>query len=220
MGVIGSTDGHAGTPGFVEESQWMGSVFGLGNLDRTMTRVNWNPGGLAAVRAEQNTRASLFAAMKRREVYATSGPRITMNFTASAAPLACDSKTPAGKIISMGGEFSRTSKAPHFRIDALYDRTPIQSIEIVKGELVNGRLEESLIEVWRSNSGSLNVCATWEDLSFNQTSPAFWYARVIEAPSPRWSAYHCKEAGRCDEFPEAQRTVQERAWASPIWYLP
>ena len=220
MGVIGSTDGHAGTPGFVEESQWMGSVFGLGNLDRTMTRVNWNPGGLAAVRAEQNTRASLFAAMKRREVYATSGPRITMNFTASAAPLACDSKTPAGKIISMGGEFSRTSNAPHFRIDALYDRTPIQSIEIVKGELVNGRLEESLIEVWRSNSGSLNVCATWEDLSFNQASPAFWYARVIEAPSPRWSAHHCKEAGRCDEFPEAQRTVQERAWASPIWYLP
>ena len=198
----------------------MGSVFGLGNLDRTMTRVSWNPGGLAAVRAEQNTRASLFAAMKRREVYATSGPRITMNFTASSAPLACDSKTPAGKIISMGGEFSKTSNAPHFRIDALYDRTPIQSIEIVKGELVNGRLEESLIEVWRSNSGSLNVCATWEDLSFNQTSPAFWYARVIEAPSPRWSAYHCKEAGRCDEFPEAQRTVQERAWASPIWYLP
>ncbi len=220
MGVIGSTDGHASTPGFVEEDRWMGSVFGIGDLDRTMTRVNWNPGGLAAVRAEQNTRASLFAAMKRREVYATSGPRITMNFTASPAPLVCGSKALPAQTVHMGGEFAVAADSAFFKVDVLYDRTPIQSIEIVKGELVDGKLEESLFEVWHSDSGALNVCATWQDLAFNRATSAFWYARVIEAPSPRWSAYHCKKAGRCNEFPAAQMTVQERAWASPIWYLP
>jgi hypothetical protein len=220
LGVIGSTDGHAGTPGFVEENQWMGSVFGIGDLDKTMTRLSFNPGGLAAVRAEENTRASLFAALKRREVYATSGPRITLNFTSSSEILACNSEAATGNIIAMGGEFSSSPNPPYFKVEALYDRTPIASVEIIKAELVAGELVESNTRIWQADADGLSVCAVWQDSGFSASSPAFWYARVIEAPTPRWSAFHCQKAGRCDEFPEAQKTVRERAWSSPIWYLP
>jgi hypothetical protein len=52
------------------------------------------------------------------------------------------------------------------------------------------------------------------------TSPAYWYARVLEEPTPRWSKLLCERSNDCDQYPAADRMIQERAWTSPIWNLP
>ncbi len=221
MGIIGSTDNHAGTPGHVNEAAWQGAVFGLGNLDRAMARRTFNPGGLVAVWAEENTRESIFAALKRREVYATSGPRISVRLTANTkgGKLSCIAEEHGGSV-SMGGDFNKALGAPTFKIHAQADQIPLQEIELIKGQYKNGKYEESVMTVWqRSNAGS-DICQIWQDQNFQAEAPAFWYARIKQAPTPRWSANLCRKAGRCEEFPGADVMIQERAWTSPIWYLP
>jgi len=218
IGVIGSTDNHAGTGGFAEEDQWRGSVFGIGDIDRAMTRLHWNPGGIVGAWAEENTRSAIFDALKAREVFATSGPRIQLKLEASAKSLNCE--VSSGDITPMGGEIMDLANGPNFKIEALYDNTPLQSIQVIKGELRNGQLRERVIDVWQEPSGDLQVCITWKDPDFDSEAPAFWYTRVLEAPTLRWSAHHCRSENRCSDFPGAETTIQERAWSSPIWYLP
>ena len=218
LGIIGSTDNHAATGGFTEEDKWLGSVFGIGNIERTMTRINWNPGGLVAVWAEENTRSAIFDALKARQVFATSGTRMQVNLEASAGTLSCDSDS--DDVVLMGGELTNLKQTPHFKIQALYDKTPLQSIEVIKGELRDGELRQQTIGVWQKQAGDTNVCVTWQDPDFEPGAPAFWYVRVLEAPTLRWSAHHCRREGRCDEFPGAEAAIQERAWSSPVWYLP
>jgi hypothetical protein len=223
LGIIGSTDGHAGAPGFVNEDQWQGSVFGLGEFEHMMSRVDWNPGGLVAVWAEENTRESIFAAMKRREVYATSGPRITVQFFASTdeVSMSCegaDSRKNAEAV--MGGAFSKAAKGPQFLVMALNDKAPLDKVEIIKGEWKDGALKETRLEIWSRQSEGKSVCQTWHDPDFDAAAPAFWYPRILQAPTPRWSTVQCVKAGRCEEYPEAVGIIQERAWGSPIWYLP
>jgi hypothetical protein len=215
LGIIASTDGHAATPGFVAEDAWHGPVFGLGDLDRAMSRLDWNPGGLVAVRAEENTRASLFAALKRREVYGTSGPRIELVFEADAEPLSCEDERSRASV-PMGGELARGPA--FFRVRASMDRTPLQRIELIKGFLEDGIFRETVVPLWDGDGEA--PCAVWRDPDFAEDGPAFWYARVLERPTARWSAHRCREAGRCEAFPGADVRVRERAWASPIWYLP
>lgn len=213
LGIIGSTDGHTATPGFVNEAAWQGPVFGIGSLDRAMTRLDWNPGGLVAIRAEENTRESLFAAMKRREVYATSGPRIRLAFEADHTPLSCKDEKQGS--ITMGGEAERRDL--YFRAQVSMDRTPIEKIELIKGTLEDGNFAETVSTLWEGNSPS--QCVEWRDAT-DQAQPAFWYVRVSEAETPRWSSYLCRREDRCDEFPGAAAVTRERAWSSPIWYLP
>lgn len=219
LGIIGSTDNHGATGGFVEEDQWPGSVFGAGDFERTMSRVDWNPGGLVAVWAEENTRSSLFDALHRREVYATSGPRMRVRFAAGGNELSC-SDPASPEAVPMGGTLANVPESPSFLVQALYDRTPLQRIEIIKGEYRDGEVREQVIEVWSGADGALDLCEVWSDPDFDPAAPAFWYARVLEAPTPRWSARHCREAGRCQDYPQAAVSVRERAWTSPIWYLP
>ena len=98
--------------------------------------------GLTAVWAKDNTREALFDAMRRKEVYATTGPRIMVRF--------------------WGG---------------------------------------------------------WTDPDFNPAQRAFYYARVIEIPTPRWTAFEAKFfAVKAPE--ESPMIIQERAYTSPIWYEP
>ena len=223
LGIIGSTDNHTATPGHVDEEHWQGSAFGFGDFDRSMTRLDWNPGGLVAIWAEENTRESLFAAMKRREVYGTSGPRIAVKFSASIddGHLSCmDLNTDHTADVVMGGEFSRTSQAPQFRIRVHQDKAPLEKIEIIKGQLKGGEIQETRTTIWESSGTGASVCQTWEDPDFDPLAPAFWYPRILEVPTERWSAVQCRQKGRCEDYPEAVQTIQERAWASPIWYLP
>lgn len=222
VGIIGSTDNHAGTPGHVNEAAWQGAVFGLGDLDRTMARRVFNPGGLVAVWAEENTRESIFAALKRREVYATSGPRISVRLSANIQDenMSCAADEKSSAIIDMGGDFNKVLGIPTFKIHAQADEMPLQEMELIKGQYKNGKYEEAVLTVWqRSNKGS-DICQIWQDKNFEPTAPAFWYARIKQAPTPRWSANLCRKAGRCDEYSGADIMIQERAWTSPIWYLP
>ena len=81
LGIVGATDDHNGIPGYVREDTWQGHV---GDKDdspaRRLANGIHNPGGLTGVWAPQNTREDIFAALYRREVFATSGPRIAVRF--------------------------------------------------------------------------------------------------------------------------------------------
>jgi len=103
---------------------------------------------------------------------------------------------------------------------AQYDKALLGRIEIIKGEWKNGKLSEKRIGIWSNEQGSKNVCQVWRDPEFDKTAPAFWYPRVLELPGPRWSTVQCRKFGRCDDYPQAVKTQSERAWGSPIWYLP
>ena len=97
---------------------------------------------------------------------------------------------------------------------------PLQRIEVIKGEWRDGEARETVLDV--SPQGGLDdkVCLTWTDGDFDSSAPAFWYVRVEQEPTLRWSAVMCRQEGRCDDYPEADRHIHERAWSSPIWYLP
>ncbi|MEM1435890.1 MAG: DUF3604 domain-containing protein [Pseudomonadota bacterium] len=222
LGLVGSTDNHMGTGGFTDEARWPGPQFALGDIDRTMQRSDFNPGGIMAVWAKENTRASIFAALKRREVYATSGPRIRARLWAGPGASPCGAP-PAPGSVPMGGTLDAAPTGPpalHLTVHAQADRAPLTRIEIVKGELKDGELKERVLTAWQQPDGATDLCVTWQDAAFDPNTPAFWYARILETPTPRWSAYHCRRAGRCDEFPQADRWIRERAWTSPVWHLP
>lgn len=222
LGIIGSTDNHAATPGFVDEWAWKGSAFAMGNLDIIMTRLEYNPGGIVGVWAEENTREAIFDALKRREVYGTSGPRIELGFAAvkDGEPLACETESRPLSAIPMGGQFASATAAPKFIVRAKADRAPLQTLEIIKGAYVNGDVVETVQAIWSSEEGARETCAVWTDENYDPSVPAFWYARVKEVPTKRWSQLMCEKAGRCEDFPGAIAAVQERGWASPIWHLP
>ena len=225
VGFIGSTDSHTGMGGYVEEDQWQGTVFGIGNFEANMSRIGFNPGGIVAVWAEQNTRESIFAALKNRETYATSGPRIALRFDAAKAgeaPVCTQggALAPVAGGTPMGGTLPESSDAAVFRIAVTGDKAPLEKVEIIKGTLNGDTYEESVLPVWESETGEANACVIWSDPGFDPQAPSYWYARVTEVPTPRWSSYLCQEAGRCEEFPDADVMIQEHAWASPIWHLP
>jgi hypothetical protein len=72
---------------------------------------------------------------------------------------------------------------------------------------------------WTNTIGDPELIAVWGDPDFDPAHRAFYYARVIEIPTPRWTAYEALRFG-IDMPPEAQMTTQERAYTSPIWYTP
>lgn len=222
LGLIGSTDTHTTLPGFVDEETWQGTVFAFGDFDRAMLQPHFNPGGIVGVWAEENTRASIFAALKRREVYATSGPRIGLRVSAflNDNELSCEPGRRGG--VKMGGDFSMTSSAPQFAIEVTPDKAPISRVEIIKGSWNAAGVEEAVIPIWGGSASDLESlsCIAWTDPDFADGEPAFWYVRVMQETSPRWSKIRCETEQVCDDYPDAMKDIQERAWGSPIWYLP
>ena len=72
---------------------------------------------------------------------------------------------------------------------------------------------------WTNTIGSPELITVWKDPEFDAAQRAFYYARVIEIPTPRWTAYDAKRFGvKMSE--EVPMTTQERAYTSPIWYTP
>ena len=266
FGLIGSTDTHLGTPGLVVERGFTGH----GGAGKPGTRAlepgfpdvtSLNPGGLAVLFAEENSRDALFEAMLRKEAYATSGTRPVLRFFGGwdYAQKACESRDLAkigyAKGVPMGGDLppgaTEPGAAPTFLVSASRDPHPngsdLQRIEIVKGWVENGEQQETVLTVAggsngadvdlatceRKGVGKTNLCAVWQDPGFDPAQPAFYYARLFENPSCRWTQWACIDAGvKCDipatigEGFEAccndaiQPTIQERAWSSPIWYKP
>ncbi len=216
LGAIGSTDGHFAAAGFTEEEDFPGGVTAIWlGPEATLANPLYNPGGLVAVWAPENTRSAVFDALQNRSAYATSGTRIRLKF-GTTDKNACNSediefRTPMGGTAT-GGE--RT-----FTVQAAMDRTPLAAIDIVKGYLQDGEAREQVERVAEFETGQATACVTWTDPS-PDTSPAYWYARVTEQPSKRWSKHLCERLDLCEKYPDADRMIEERAWSSPVWHLP
>jgi len=169
FGLIGSTDTHLGTPGRVDEDEHLGHAAGTVSArfgpPPFPDRPDFNPGGLAVLWAEENSREALFAAMKRREAYGTSGPRIVARFF-GGWDFAADACSRPGLVaegyatgVPMGGELAPPPEggdgaAPRFIVSAQRDpgdrgvpSTALQKIQIVKGWVEDGVASERVYDV-------------------------------------------------------------------------
>jgi hypothetical protein len=228
LGIVGATDDHNGMPGSVAEDNWHGHA-GQGDYGARQ-RLNGgsdkNPGGVTGVWAEQNTRASIFAALARRETFATSGVFVAVRFYQTwDATDYCTAAFPKNVIdaggVPMGGTMTPKGTSPWFYVSALKDAADLARVDIVKGTVKNGQVVETVTAIPAPSPGSF--CVRWQDPAFDPKAPSFYYARVLQVPTPRWSHYDCQkfpDAGGCEPGGPLDVNVQERAWTSPIWSLP
>jgi hypothetical protein len=212
--------------------------------------------GLAAVWAEQNTRESIYDAFRRKETFATSGPRMRVRFFAGydlddAMLNEADGMARAyAQGVPMGSDLmAKSGGAPGFMVWAARDSmsAPLQRVQIIKGWIAEGKPRERVFDVVCSdglavdpethrcpdNGAKVNVsdCAIsadrgagelktlWQDPEFDEKQKAFYYARVLENPTCRWSTWDAIRAG----VPSRENLgvlIQERAWSSPIWLTP
>jgi hypothetical protein len=245
---------HADADGSIER-RFAGVLIG-GTMDVRLE----NPGGLTGVWAEENTRASLWDAMYRRETFGVSGPHIKVRFFggwgfdkdivnasdwvkqsyAGGVPMGADLPP-----MPSGGK----GTAPIFVVWAVKDPTSanLDRIQIIKGWTQNGQSFEKIYDVawsgdripdkwtrrvpaiqstvdmekatYTNSVGSTELKAVWTDPEFNASLHAFYYVRVLEIPTPRWTLIQAVKSGLPppDVVP---LTGQERAWTSPIWYTP
>ncbi len=242
--------GHSFTDGTIE-ARMSGTLVG-GMFDARTESTS----GLTGVWAEENTRASLFDAMARKETFGVSGPHIQVRFfggwdyPANLAEKKDWVATAYASGVPMGGDLPPASaKAPTFAVWALKDPTSgnLDRIQIVKGWTKSGQSFERVFDVvWAGNRkpdkwtgvvppigstvdvdnatytnsiGAVELKGVWSDPEFDPSLHAFYYARVLEIPTPRWTTLQAKQLGIAppDVVPA---TLQERAWASPIWYTP
>lgn len=168
LGLIGSTDAHTGLSS-ADETNFHGKMatdsvpankqYGFGSSGGTS---GWamSASGLAAVWAEENTREAIVAAMKRREVYATTGPRIRLRFEATLASpdaemLNLGDFANAPGAVPMGGELSGGGlREPVFHIEAYHDpmSATLDRVQIIKGWLdAQGRSREQVYDVMLSD---------------------------------------------------------------------
>ncbi|MCT4370041.1 DUF3604 domain-containing protein [Yangia mangrovi] len=269
FGMVGSTDSHTSLPA-IEEENFFGKA---ATAEPSPTRME-HPfaksdkgtyegyqlvaSGLAAVWAKENTRAALFDAMERKEVYATTGPRMMVRFFGGWDYSDDDlrSRQPAfigyEKGVPMGGDLSAVPEgatAPSFMVYALRDPVGanLDRIQIIKGWMdTAGETHEKVFDVawsegremeadgtlpdvgntvdiaaatWYNTIGASELATIWTDPEFDPAQKAFYYARVLEIPTPRWVVYDAQRFGV--EIPEGAETIgQERAYTSPIWYTP
>ena len=264
MGFVGGSDSHdTGVP-YRQDNFYGAHGHADGDIKVRMAGTLFagldvryeNPAGLTGIWAEQNTRASLFDAMQRKEVFGTSGPHIKVRFFGGwGYAKDADNKHDWVKAayasgVPMGGDLpAAAGKAPSFVVWAVKDPTSgnLDRIQIVKGWAKNGQTFEKIYNVawsgdrkvdplsgklppvgdtvdipkatYTNTIGSVELKAVWVDPDFEPGIDAFYYARVLEIPTPRWTTIQAKELG----IPPPEvvaATVQERAWSSPIWFTP
>lgn len=269
FGMIGSTDSHTALATAQEDNFFGKHSGGEPNKDRylhPMAKVakgeykGYAPvaSGWAAVWAQENTRASIFDAMQRKETYATTGSRMIVRFFGGwdFDNKDTNDRQPAragyAKGVPMGGDLPAQSdgkKAPTFLVAALKDPLSgnLDRIQIIKGWMdKKGELHEKVYDVswsdgrkpdsngklpsvgntvdvanatWTNTIGEPELISAWTDPDFDATQSAFYYARVIEIPTPRWTAYEA-EYYKIKMPKEVPMITTERAYTSPIWYTP
>jgi hypothetical protein len=271
FGLIGSTDNHTALAASDEDNffgKFLDSEPGPGRVDSCMAGCgrpvniadgedipsgdlwkNWQitASGYAGVWARDNTREEIFNAFKRKETYATTGPRIAVRFFGSWEFTQKDSLDPNfvevgyEKGVPMGSDLSikEDGKSPTFLVMAAKDPNGanLERVQIVKGWTnKDGSSSEKVYDISLSNDAGSNTVdvknatyensigeaqftSFWSDPDFNSNEEAFYYVRVIEIPTPRWTTYDSVFFG--NELPDyIQKTHQERAYTSPIWYSP
>ncbi|MEE8163962.1 MAG: DUF3604 domain-containing protein [Myxococcota bacterium] len=272
FGMIGSSDGHnASSP--VEESNYTGKIgvvdgtpgarivppaaasdLDIGDLS---SGSPFGAAGLAGVWAEANTRADLFDALRAREVFATSGPRIRVRLFGGWELSQADLETGMAQAgyargVPMGAELGRVVVgvvSPTFLIQALRDplEAPLERMQIVKAWIQDGRARERVYDVacadgrvpdpkshrcdlavetpdlsdcsYDASRGRSELSAAWTDPNFDADQLTFYYARVIQIPTCRWSTFDALRLA-VSPPPGAPAWLQERAVTSPIWYRP
>lgn len=263
-GFAGGTDNHNGLMSDVAEDEFIG---GHGPEDGSVERrrtgdvSGWidgkdlSIGSISGVWATANTRESIWDAMKRRETFATSGPRIQVRMFGGVG-LATEPTEPVAMIqegysrgVPMGGDLGSIGIAPTFTLFAQKDPdgANLDRIQIVKGWVDEaGDPNEKIIDVAWSGSrevladgklpavgntvdlttakftndiGAPMLIGSWTDTDFRPSEGAFYYARALEIPTPRWSTYEAVR-NNLPLLDDVEATIQERAWGSPIWYRP
>jgi hypothetical protein len=269
FGFTGATDSHTSLS-TAEENNFFGKHTGYEPSPERLTHpfmktehgeiFSWMQlaSGITAVYAHENTRASIFDAMDRKELYATTGPRIVVRFFGGWGYTDADinSREPVfrgyEKGVPMGADLPappKGAKAPTFMVYALRDPigANLDRIQIVKGWLdINGKTHEKVYNVawsddrkpgaagklpavgntvdiastsWSNTIGASELGAVWTDPDFVPAESAFYYARVLEIPTPPWYAYDAVRFGI--KIPKnAPTSQQERAYTSPIWHTP
>jgi len=318
FGQIGAGDSHTGLPG-QEENQFMGkSASSEPDAERWETpfrtsEIGTQPGwsetasGLAAAWATENTREALWDAMKRKEVYATTGTRLKVRMfggwdfktgddqcldyvalgyekgvpmggelygdpeAAAAREAFKTGKTSRTEMLSFLGysktapgdpdedgqyyhgiaaEMAKMKKSPTFLVAAVKDPIGgnLDRVQMVKGWLDSeGELHEKVYDIawsdkriqdpitgklppvgntvniaeatWTNTIGAVQLSTVWQDPDFDPDEQAFYYVRVLEIPTPRWTCYDAVRFN-VKMSPEVPMTTQERAYTSPIWYIP
>jgi len=269
FGMIGATDSHTSLA-TTEEENFFGKHTGYEPSAKRMshpfmenengTIMGWQmvASGLAAVWATENTREAIFDAMQRKEVYGTTGTRLSLRMFGGweFTDQDLNSRMPAvvgyKKGTPMGGDLRARpdgAGAPTFMVYALRDPigANLDRIQIVKGWVDgNGETQEHVYNVawsagrsldsggnlplvgntvdvananWTNTIGASDLGTVWTDPDFDASQKAFYYARVLEIPTPRWTTYDAFRYGI--DIPEgAPTSTQDRAYSSPIWYTP
>ena len=270
FGLIGSSDAHTGLAAMAEENffgkttpqepspERMLAKF-MDNKETGIAIYDWEVGasGYAAVWAEENTRASIWDAMQRKETYATTGSRMIVRFFGGFDFTDADAQTrnPAlpgySKGVPMGGDLKSApdGKSPTFLVAALKDPigANLDRIQIIKGWMdASGEVHEKVYDVvwggdrqpgpdgkvpsvgstvdietatWTNTIGAPELIKVWKDPEFDASLHAFYYVRVLEIPTPRWTAYDAVRLGS-KPLEGTRMTINERAYTSPIWYTP
>jgi hypothetical protein len=266
FGMIGSTDSHTAFA-TAEEENFFGKfpdseplpARATNNMGNALWK-NWRlaSSGYAGVWATENTREAIYDAMQRREVYGTTGSRITVRLFAGWDYTTADITRPDfvdigyAKGVPMGGDLTRApeGEAPSLMVFAAKDPdgANLDRIQVIKGWLdADGNSHEKIYDValsphrkvdpetgkaplvgntvdvadasYTNTIGGVQLSAVWQDPDFDAATRAFYYVRVLEIPTPRWTAYDAKYFGiEMDE--EVPMVQQDRAYTSPIWYTP
>jgi hypothetical protein len=258
FGLIGSTDTHNSNPGDTEEWDFRGaSAFVSSPASKRLATgrggsrnaVQRNPGGLAAIWAEENTRGSLFDAMVSKEVYATSGTRIRLrmfggfNWPEGAAE-DIDVAAAYGSGVPMGGTLKASAGAFGILVRAVSDpdNALLNKVQIIKGWVEDGERHEVVHDIACSGGvngqtgkcedngarvnisdcsvndgdGSKEIKVLWRDDDYDAAEDAFYYVRVVQNPTCRWSTYDSLRLG-LEPPSDVPATITEMAWSSPIW---
>ena len=262
FGLIGASDSHnSSVP--VEEDNYTGKIghtdgtpeARLGGSALVTSGLKYSASGLTGVWAKSNTREGIFDALKNKEVFATSGPRMSVllfagDFTDALTPknLSLEALYAQGK--PMGSEMKASKQAPSFYAWASRDanNAPLQRLQIIKGWVGDdGIMQERVFDIACSDNqmpdpmthrcpdngakldmqtcdidettGAQQLVSVWQDPTHTAGEHAFYYARVLENPTCRWSSWDALR----NNWPlpkSVPATLQERAWSSPIWFKP
>lgn len=277
FGLIGSTDSHTSLATSREENffgkappfepsvgptRFKENITGHypdpDGIDYAISHTRASASGLTAVWASENSRAGVWDALQSKEVYATTGTRISVRLFAGWN-LRPDDLNRSDLVaygyangVPMGGELTggEPGGTPAFLIHALRDPdgANLDRVQVIKGWVDEaGKAHERIYDIavsggraidddgrcfasvgntveassatYRNDIGAPTLAAHWADPEFDTGQRAFYYVRVLEIPTPRWTSYDARYYG-LEIPPDVPGSIQERAYTSAVWYSP